>query len=190
MAWCEGWPWAARPLGAGRFKRQGPAEDVSGGSGCCEASGVTALPRTPYYPPARAPREFVVMLANATYAMHRAVLVGNPAQVTAEAYERMTHPRPGDIVVEISSVSRSDWPMSSGVGELLFAADRKPRTAEEWEEAVAAGFWKARKQRPRANVEPDLFDYFYVDPLDGAQRTCWENANFIAVPGSPFGEPT
>lgn len=142
---------------------------------------MTALSRAPYYPPALAPREFVVLLANATLAMYDAVLVGNPAPVTKAAYERMTHPRPGDIVVEISRRGR-DWPRSSGVGRFLFAADRKPRTEEEWLDAERAGFWRARKRDPRPNVEPDMLDYFYIDPLDGAQRACWENAQFIAVP--------
>lgn len=147
---------------------------------------MASLSSKPYYPPPLSRRELVVLLANATYAMYRAVLVGNPAPITKEAYQRMQAPQPGDVVVEISSVSRRDWPLSTGVGTLLFTADRKPRTDAEWIAAQEAGFWRARKQRPRANAEPDLSDYWYVDPLDGAQRACWQNAQFIAVPASPF----
>lgn len=136
---------------------------------------MTALSRAPYHPPALEPREFVVLLANVTYAMYNATLTGDPAPVTREAYERMTDPRPGDLVVEISSRGHRGWPQSSAVGRLLFVAGVKPRTEDEWLEAQAAGRWRT----DRAHFGGP---YWYVDPLDGAQRACWSNCQFIAMP--------
>lgn len=135
---------------------------------------MTSFSRTPYFPPAATTKEFALLLATATMEIWDSCLVGNPAPAVQRRYELMKNPRPGDLVLEISSCGRKTWP-GRALGYLIFVCKAKPRTAEEWLDAVDAGYWKMDSVRGYG-------PYWLVDPIDGSQRTFWNDARFIRVP--------
>jgi hypothetical protein len=135
---------------------------------------VTPLSTKPYFPPEATSKEFAKQLASTTYALWSACCVGNPAANVRKAYEEMKDPQPGDLVLEISSINFEEWP-GAGLGHLRFVCKAKPRTEDEWDAAIASGYFKM--DSPRGNGP-----YWLIDPIDGSQRTYWSNARFIRVP--------
>lgn len=138
---------------------------------------MTPLSRKPHYPSPETPTELVKLLAWATLELWDACVVGNPAPRVQEIYEEMSNPKPGDIVLEISSAGQREWPQGKHLGRLLLRCKAMPRTEEEWTEAEGAGDWKMDSRRGYG-------PYWYVDPLDGSQRRRWSNAQFIRVPSA------
>lgn len=138
---------------------------------------VTPIPYKPYFPPSESPKEFARLLAFTTLALYDACLVGNPAPSVQRQYDEMKNPRPGDLVLEISSRGRETWP-GAALGHLRFVCKAKPRTAEELVEAEADGYFKMDSARGHG-------PYWLVDPIDGSQRTYWTNAHFIRIPPPP-----
>jgi hypothetical protein len=135
---------------------------------------MTMASRAPHYPQPD-PKALARAVAYATLAAYHASLVGDPARVTREVCEALTRPpRKGDLALEISSRDRPEWP-GNALGRVLFVANVKPRTEEDWIEATEAGEFKMDSTRGYG-------PYVYLDPLDGSQRACWENAAFLVVP--------
>lgn len=100
-----------------------------------------------------------LLLVNARL-VYTSCLVGNPCQHVAERLKRITTPRCGDLVMEISSQYESN-PLDH-VGRLIMVAD-EPIHHEEW------------------NEEPKpLVDYWYIETLDG-RLMIWHNCAFIVV---------
>lgn len=99
--------------------------------------------------------ELIWLLAHSILAIHSACLVGNPAPKVKEMYERMSHPQPGDVVLETGTCWRADWP-ERALGRLI----RIERGPNEFE------------------------DTYVVASMYFADRaiTNWQNASFIALP--------
>lgn len=128
-----------------------------------------------FYPAPITLDEALKMLVETAERLHYACLSSSSAPTMMSVREDLRNPKPGDIVLEITRHKFE----GSMLGRLLFVAGRAPRTNGEWEEALAAGYWKmpppARSNGP----------YWYVDPLDGSQRARWEDCQFIKIPTSP-----
>lgn len=135
---------------------------------------MTYLSRKAHFPPVATAKEFALLLATVTLELWDACLIGSPPPAVVARYELMKDPKPGDLVLETTSCNRSVWP-GPALGRLLFICKVKPRTEEEWVEAVEAGSFKMGSYRGNG-------PYWLVDPIDGSQRTYWENASFIRVP--------
>jgi len=120
-----------------------------------------------------------LMMLGTARALHSAVLVGNPAPKVAEMYARMTDPRPGDLVMEVTSFFRTrdvDTKIK-GFGILIDHRDEWASTDEEWAAELAGD----------ADLDPvaDRFrDHaWYVQYGPAAEDVCrWVNCEFIAVP--------
>lgn len=85
--------------------------------------------------------------------------------------------------LEVSLPLRAGDPLD-GLGRLLFIAGRKPVTEEEWAEAETAGRWEldaASVSHALGASKRGRGPYYFVDPLDGSQRKCWDNAEFIRL---------
>lgn len=135
---------------------------------------MNALSQAPHFPEALSSQDTAGLLAEVAYERWRATLVGNPAPVVRDMYERITNPQPGDLVLEVTTRGRDGWP-GPALGRLLFVAGRKPRSEDEWHEAKAAGWWKMERAKFGG-------PYWYVDPIDGvSQRTAWANCDFIVA---------
>lgn len=117
-------------------------------------------------------RLFRLLAVNAYHAYSH-TLVGNAAPKVQAAYERMTHPMPGDVVLETSTI----WTWAKHVDEepmkqcpylgvlLRTAREPYPRDPEEQSEEVVA---------------TELV--YYIRPIDGSvPEYRWTNANFIAL---------
>ena len=130
-----------------------------------------SLSRVPYHPEPVELSWALRCLAENARATYRLSLSGTP--IALRVFKYLSDPQPGDVVLEISR------PLTPGgeldcLGQLLFIAGRKPTTEAEWEDAETQGRWKLDSERGRG-------PYYIIDPLDGSQRNCWENATFIRV---------
>lgn len=98
--------------------------------------------------------ELIWLLAHATLALWDACLVGNPAPVVQEMYERMRHPQIGDVVLEHGTRWFKDWP-ERALGRLV-----------------------------DVEKDPLGGHYYFVASLyfEDHLITRWENASFIALP--------
>lgn len=135
---------------------------------------MTRLSRKAYFPPAMLQSEAGKLLAEVAYEAYSLSLGGGSRH--RAVFDAMRNIQPGELVLEVSSYARSSWP-AAALGHLLFVAGRKPRTEEEWEDAVRAGHWKMEAAKDVRSRGP----YHYIDPIDGTQRRCWEDADFIRV---------
>lgn len=120
-----------------------------------------------------------LMMMGTARALHSAVLVGNPAPKVAEMYARMTDPRPGDLVAEVTSFFRTrdiDTKIK-GFGILIDHREEWASTDEEWAATIA--------EDPDLNADEDRFhDHaWYIQYGPAAEDVCrWVNCEFIAVP--------
>ncbi|WP_330253102.1 hypothetical protein OG874_00355 [Nocardia sp. NBC_00565] len=89
---------------------------------------------------------------NLGHALHSMACHGNPPRSGELAYKRMSHPRPGDLVVEISGWRKTFDP--DAVGRLI-RIDGDPKLADRWV------------------IEP---------LLRPGEEQGWGNAQFVAVP--------
>ncbi|MEU3507658.1 hypothetical protein ABZ733_06980 [Streptomyces longwoodensis] len=118
------------------------------------------------------------MMMGTVRALHSAVLVGNPAPKVAAMYARMTDPRPGDLVMEITSSGRRDIDAKiKGFGILIDHREEWMTTDEEWTAMLAE--------------DPGLCDEagrshdhaWYVQYGPAPEDVCrWVNCEFIAIP--------
>jgi hypothetical protein len=119
------------------------------------------------------------MMATLARHLQTAVLVGNPAPIVAKMWDRMKNPQPGDLVLETSSLGRSDVEQRAmGFGFLLTHRDEWAQTDDEWaKEEVRPGYDEFDQPRP---VEPRVYYVQYGPKPDDICR--WVNCSFIAVP--------
>jgi hypothetical protein len=116
------------------------------------------------------------LIAINAYTAYRNTLIGDPPPALAAFGSRIRDPRPGDIVIETSTIYR--WAQHAdeapseqypSIGILLRVAD-EPFPCEEGE------------------IEPDenaRERVYYIQPLDGSvPEYRWTNADFIVVPSS------
>lgn len=101
-----------------------------------------------------------------------ATLVGNPAPVVERMAERLRRPRPGDLVVESSTIFRGGDSAIKGLGILLAERDEWWHSDEEWGQVVADGWDK----RPVDHA-------WYVQYGSAAVDVCrWTNCSFTVIP--------
>jgi hypothetical protein len=100
----------------------------------------------------------VIALGAAGYAAYRNCIVGDPAPLVRAYYERATNPRPGDLVVEVTSFLRR------------FRLDDEPHTAVG----------------RLVSVDRDA-DVWVIASLSApdAQPTRWANCEWVAFPADP-----
>jgi hypothetical protein len=118
-----------------------------------------------------------LLMIDTARALHSAALVGNPAPKVAEMYARMSDPRPGDLVMEVTSLFRlrDVDTRIKGFGILVEHRKEWAETDAEWEAMVEAG----------EVGEDDRFvdDAWYVQYGPAAEDVCrWTNCQFVAVP--------
>lgn len=123
-------------------------------------------------------RLIMVQMADA---LVKASLVGNPAPNTREIYDRISTPRPGDLVVEATRRRDPDRAYR-GFGILLAHRQEWASTDADW----AAYLDAERLASPDGTVFDDerlKEDAWYVQYGPGHRDICrWENASFIAFP--------
>ena len=123
------------------------------------------------------------------YTTFRNAMHGAPTPHQAAFFKRMTHPVPGDLVLETSSF----WTWSRNPeglpGQSLGWLQR-----EEWEPVID------QKGLDRMHAEGDYYDdpretlddvpkerVWYINPIDSAVTECrWTNATFIALPSEAW----
>lgn len=88
--------------------------------------------------------------------------VGNPCQMHKERYEIINNPKPGDLVVETSSLKMWDENPLNSLGRLI-AVKEMPIDHIEWDDE-----------------EKPLETYWFIETIDG-QLMRWHNCNFIVV---------
>jgi hypothetical protein len=132
--------------------------------------------------------------------LHRATLVGNPAPVVAAMYERITHPEPGDLVVETSRLGSGHLEVEA-FGILVAHRREWWETDEEWaaqvkqeradHESFLAGPYAqpGDADEPWAPSERLTDDAWYVQYGPQPADVCrWVNCEFIVIPTDPrFG---
>jgi hypothetical protein len=144
-----------------------PHEDVKGGTD--RADDLLSLDET-----ALAHRDALIGMARH---LHSATLVGNPAPIVKEMYERITHPRIGDLVMEGSTPYRKDVDTRiKGLGILVERRYEWWETDEEWEQVKA--------EDSSVSDEDRLTDEaWYVQYGPGPSDVCrWTNCSFVALP--------
>ena len=123
-------------------------------------------------------RLLMVQMADALVS---ATLVGHPAPIVREMYERMSAPRPGDLVVE-QSARRDPDRCYRGFGILLACREEWATKDEEWERYLQA----EREASPDGTVFDDeriKERAWYIQYGPSHRDICrWENATFVAVP--------
>jgi hypothetical protein len=120
------------------------------------------------------------------YNLYSATLVGNPAPFVERLSRRIRDPQPGDLVLEVSTITRqlrADPFDACGLGILRRVADEPAFTKEEHDEEQAA----LAAAIPDEPYEPEPYDpplerVQYIDRLDGSGEFRWHNAEFIAIP--------
>lgn len=106
------------------------------------------------------------LLAVSAYRYYMATCVGNPAPAVKADYELLTHPRPGDWVLEASTAWFAQHD-ADRIGRLIVVRDEI--TPYEDEETAAL------------NDHEELHDTFtYIERIDGTLRR-WHNCDFIRV---------
>ena len=99
-------------------------------------------------------RRILELLAASAIQAYRNCLVGNPAPAIVDYHDRVTNPRLGDIVVEITT----DWPGSGGVFDRIGTLIERSYDKRDGE-------------------------VFLIESFNG-NRHRWRNARFIAIPES------
>jgi hypothetical protein len=112
-----------------------------------------------------------VALGAAGYAAYTLTIVGHAAPIADRYRERVTHPEPGDLVVETSTFAARS---RKGFGHVAVGT------------LVRSGV-EHIVESP-TDEEPDGFEYdelaWYVRPFVGGDTVRWTNAEFIAIPRS------
>lgn len=119
--------------------------------------------------------------------LQSATLVGNPAPLVADMYQRITHPQIGDLVVETAALYRWRKPDDrlKSLGYLLEHRTEWCHTDAEWAAAVAEGPWDEEDNRPTDHA-------WYVQYAPNPEAVCrWVNCSFLVLPITidSFDEP-
>jgi hypothetical protein len=130
------------------------------------------------------------------YSTYTATLVGDPAPFARRLNQRMRDPRPGDLVLETSTIWRlvpeahGEWDPAA-LGYLLREVDEPAFTRAAWEvECAQEAAWHAEHypDEPYEPMEefrvdaPPMERVQYLQRLDTGGEFRWHNADFIALP--------
>jgi hypothetical protein len=138
------------------------------------------------------------MMAGLAGVLRRATMVGSPAPVVARISERMRDPRPGDLVMETSTMYREAEDWYKGFGILIEHRTEWWETDADWDQQVAAErasheeFLRGPYSQPGDADEPwepdeRMTDHaWYVQYGPQPQNVCrWVDCEFIAIPTDP-----
>lgn len=114
--------------------------------------------------------ELVRLLKLSAYTAYHATLVSGP-KFTRDLFEELTHPKPGDLVMEITTYRMNRNPLE-GIGRLI-GEGSAPYFATR-EEAMAAGYTEDEKL-PTRHVWDIALEF------DDGRLFRWENASFIKI---------
>ena len=106
-------------------------------------------------------------------------LVGNPAPIVEEVHHRITHPRIGDLVMEVSAPYRKE--VDTRVKSLGILVERRYEWWETDEE-----FERLKAEDPPSYTEADRMtdEAWYVQYGPDPKDICrWTNCEFVALPG-------
>jgi hypothetical protein len=129
-----------------------------------------------------------------TRMLRSAVLVGDPAPVAQRIWQRMGEPRPGDLVVETSTIARNAGDFYKGFGFLIGHRTEWWHTDEQWQARLIQAqadhevFLASVYARPGDPPEPPeaerpTDDAWYVQYGPSATDVCrWVNCDFITIP--------
>lgn len=110
-------------------------------------------------------------------ALQRATLDGHPAPIVQRMFDRMRAPQPGDLVVELSVLHRSDpETRMHGLGYLVEKRDEWATTDDVWERDVAESPWLVDEGRA---ADTAWYVQYGPDPADVCR---WTNCDFLMVP--------
>lgn len=132
-----------------------------------------------------------MMMANLAMCLHSATLVGNPAPVVARMYDRISHPQPGDLVVETSRFYRQTLDVEA-FGILLAHRDEWAQTDDEYAKDFAENL-NGEQDDGWRGVEHNVHYVQYGPQPDDICR--WVNCSFITIPTDArfeqkcFGDP-
>jgi hypothetical protein len=123
------------------------------------------------------------LLALNGYQAYRHTVVGNPAPQVANTFDRLTHPVPGDLVLEISTCQRwlhSDRSPGHALGWLLRVVQEPVMTQDGLDQLHQEGDYFDTPDETIATIPTEKV--FYVKPLDGSIESArWIDADFIVV---------
>lgn len=106
------------------------------------------------------------LLCVSAYELYLRTLVGNPAPNTAALFEELTHPKPGDLVLETSSIGLNRCKATERIGRLI-RIDEVPA----WSTEENAG----------SDPIPTVKRWILALELEDYREFSWENASFIKV---------
>lgn len=113
-------------------------------------------------------KETAAFLCAAGYAAYCGTLTGRPG--VPGLFEWMKDPKPGDLVLEVTSICRTDDIYR--VGTLLRIEIGWFHDDDKWEQVK--GEWNADEPRPTDT-------YWVIETLDGYEYR-WSNCSFIKLP--------
>jgi hypothetical protein len=118
-------------------------------------------------------QEWLGLVRAGAYALWQSATTGG-STFSQATYKWVTEPRPGDLVMEVSSIGLSVKD-DDRIGYLVSHQKEPCFTPEEWEKKVGVGV-AARKEKV-----PEEWIY-RITRLTNGQEVRWENARFIRVP--------
>lgn len=118
-------------------------------------------------------------LATMAFHLQRASMVGNPAPVVSEIWDRISEPKVGDLVAEVTYwfPSRDEDHRARSLGILIERRAEWACSDEQWEQ------WQAEDPDGERPIERDAW---YIQYGSKAADICrWTNCMFVAIPLDP-----
>lgn len=125
------------------------------------------------------------VMAGMARCLRQACCVGSPAPIVSRMWERMSHPRPGDLVLEVSRLGSLDAPEAFGI--LLAHRMEWYQTDSQWQEEM-----KDEPEEFRSNDNRATDHAWYVQYGPHAEDVCrWVDCMFMMIPVgiTPFRQP-
>jgi hypothetical protein len=126
------------------------------------------------------PNQVAYLLCCAAAHMRSCCMVGNPAPAVRAFYERIRDPRPGDWVMETTTLGGAPREV---VGLRPIPADDYTRRVGRLKTVCREPYpsWDEEREGEPAPTE----EVFYVESLAG-ELVRWVNASFVAIPTDPY----
>lgn len=118
-------------------------------------------------------------LAAMAYLFHRATMVGNPAPIVAQMWERISQPQVGDLVIEATYwfPNRDEDHRLKSLGLLVARREEWACSDEEWAR------WEAEDPEAYDGERPVERDAWYIQYGSKSGDICrWTNCTFLVAP--------
>ncbi len=115
--------------------------------------------------------ELVELIKINAYNTYRATLIAGP-KFTQELFKELSEPKPGDLVMEVTTHRMKNLDPLEGIGRLVGVGDAPIFATRE--EATAAGY-EPDEKIPERQVWDITLDF------DDGRAFRWENATFIKI---------